>query len=112
MGNMENVNLLRYLYDSNVVLIPSLSEGLGNVAIEALMMGATVVASDVGGLKEVINSKDIGILYQKNNPDDLFNFLEKLYSRKIIFSKENIRNSYLHRFTIERHINKFLKIIS
>src|SRR5690606_36416829 len=45
MGNMENVNLLRYLYDSNVVLIPSLSEGLGNVAIEALMIGATVVAS-------------------------------------------------------------------
>lgn len=112
MGNIENVNLLRYLYDSNVVLIPSLSEGLGNVAIEALMMGATVVASDVGGLKEVINSKDIGILYQKNNPDDLFNILEKIYSQKIIFSKEDIRNSYLHRFTIERHINKFLKIIS
>jgi len=112
MGNMENVNLLRYLYDSNVVLIPSLSEGLGNVAIEALMMGATVVSSDVGGLKEVINSKDIGILYQKNNPDDLFNILERLYNQKIIFSKEDIRNSYLDRFTIEHHINKFLKIIS
>lgn len=111
-GELPHKNLLRYLYDSNIVLIPSLSEGLGNVAIESLMMGATVVSSDIGGLKEVINSSEIGYLYATKNPEELIHLLEDIYGNKRILSKEKIRASFLERFTLENHVNQFLKIIS
>ncbi len=46
----------------DIVLIPSQWEGLGIVAMEAMAAGRMVIASSVGGLKEIIQNKTTGIL--------------------------------------------------
>jgi len=45
---------------ADVVAVPSLNEGLGLSAIEALSTGCPVVATDVGGLPEVIVDEVLG----------------------------------------------------
>jgi glycosyltransferase involved in cell wall biosynthesis len=45
---------------ADVVAVPSLTEGLGLSAIEALSTGCPVIASDVGGLPEVISDDYLG----------------------------------------------------
>jgi glycosyltransferase involved in cell wall biosynthesis len=45
---------------ADVVAVPSLTEGLGLSAIEALSTGCPVVATDVGGLPEVITDDSLG----------------------------------------------------
>ena len=45
---------------ADVVAVPSLTEGLGLSAIEALSAGCPVVATDVGGLPEVITNDGLG----------------------------------------------------
>ena len=45
---------------ADVVAVPSLTEGLGLSAIEALSAGCPVVATDVGGLPEVISDDYLG----------------------------------------------------
>jgi glycosyltransferase involved in cell wall biosynthesis len=45
---------------ADVVVVPSLTEGLGLSAIEALSAGCPVVATDVGGLPEVITDDYLG----------------------------------------------------
>ena len=45
---------------ADVVAVPSLTEGLGLSAIEALSTGCPVVATDVGGLPEVITDDFLG----------------------------------------------------
>ncbi len=55
---------LRSLYyaAADVCVIPSLYEPFGSVALEALIHGTPVVASNVGGLKFVVASEETGLL--------------------------------------------------
>jgi teichuronic acid biosynthesis glycosyltransferase TuaC len=49
--------IARWLAASNVFCLPSDSEGCPNVVIEALSCGRPVVASNVGGIPELLNSR-------------------------------------------------------
>ncbi len=46
-----------YLTQAKVLLIPSLYEGFGLVALEALLLGVPVIASPVGGLVDIASEK-------------------------------------------------------
>lgn len=59
-GHRERV--ADYLCESDVVAVPSLNEGFGLVALEALAVGRPVVASRVGGLVEVLDDGRMGRL--------------------------------------------------
>jgi glycosyltransferase involved in cell wall biosynthesis len=56
-----------FLEKSDVLLIPSVWEGLGVVAMEAMSAGRIVVASNVGGLREVIHDQKDGFLCEAKN---------------------------------------------
>lgn len=51
-----------------IVVMPSLSEGMPMVALEAGALGKPVVASAVGGLREVIDNGETGILVPPADP--------------------------------------------
>jgi glycosyltransferase involved in cell wall biosynthesis len=51
-----------WLEGAAVVVVPSLGEGFGRVAIEAMERGRAVIASDVGGLAEVVAHGSTGML--------------------------------------------------
>ncbi len=52
------------LWASDVLAMPSLKEGLGVAALEAMASALPVVASDVGGLREVVEDGRSGIVVQ------------------------------------------------
>lgn len=56
---------------STVVCIPSLREQFGMVAVEAMMCGAPVVASRVGGLQDLVINELTGYLVDRLNPPAL-----------------------------------------
>lgn len=56
---------------ADVVAVPSLSEAFGLVAAEALALGRPVVASDVGGLPEVVGRSPRGTLVPAADPGAL-----------------------------------------
>jgi glycosyltransferase involved in cell wall biosynthesis len=61
---------------SNLVCLPSYSEGLPNVVIEALASGRPVVASEVGGIPELIDS-NCGVLVTPRDSERLESALEQ-----------------------------------
>ncbi len=56
------------LWASDVFAMPSVKEGLGVAALEAMASGLPMIASDVGGLREVVEPERTGILVAPENP--------------------------------------------
>lgn len=57
--------------DATLVVVPSLSEGQGLVAIEAMACGRAVIASRVGGLVETVVEGETGLLVEPNDATQL-----------------------------------------
>lgn len=53
---------------SDVVVLPSLSEGLPVVLLEAMAYGRPIVATDVGGTRELIEDGRTGLLVRPRDP--------------------------------------------
>ena len=50
------------LESAGIVVVPSLGEGFGMVALEAMERGRPVIASDVGGLAEIVVDGETGLI--------------------------------------------------
>ena len=69
-GAIDNTKMSMYLSSADVVVIPSLLEATSIAALEAMACERVVVASDVGGLPEIIDN-EVGRLFEVGNVADL-----------------------------------------
>jgi len=63
---------------ADIFCMPSINEALGYSLIEAMAAGKPVVATNVGGIPEVVTDASEGILVQPGSTDELANELERL----------------------------------
>lgn len=67
------------VYDTAVLtVIPSNWEGQGIVALEAMASGCPVVASDVDGLRDVIDAEKTGVLVDTTDPEEFARTLDRV----------------------------------
>ncbi|HEY5114172.1 MAG TPA: glycosyltransferase, partial [Nakamurella sp.] len=68
-GMLTLPEVKQVLSASTVFVCPSVYEPLGIVNLEAMACGAAVVASDVGGIPEVVNNGETGLLVHYDSTD-------------------------------------------
>ena len=68
-GMLTLPEVKQVLSASTVFVCPSVYEPLGIVNLEAMACGAAVVASDVGGIPEVVNNGETGLLVHYDAAD-------------------------------------------
>lgn len=61
-------HMLGYLRSADLLVNPSLSEGLPNIILEAMALGVPVVATSVGGVPELIQHEANGLLVPAKDP--------------------------------------------
>jgi len=82
LGHVPDEYLPEILASASVVSIPSLSEGLPIVLLEAMSMGKPVVGTRTGGIPDVIRNEQTGVLVEKRNTQALACALNSLLSDK------------------------------
>lgn len=76
LGRVDDTREL--LWASDVFAMPSVNEGLGVAALEAMASGLPVIASDVGGLREAVQHDRSGIIVPPAHPQAIASALGRL----------------------------------
>ena len=64
LGRLEYNLIPTYMYYSDILILPSIEEGVGRVLLEAMSMNLPIVASNVGGIPLVIDNNKDGLLFE------------------------------------------------
>jgi colanic acid/amylovoran biosynthesis glycosyltransferase len=78
VGRCGKGQVIENLRNSDVLLLPSLSEGISNSAMEAMAVGLPIVASAVGGMPELVRDGVEGLLVPPGDPERIADAIELL----------------------------------
>jgi teichuronic acid biosynthesis glycosyltransferase TuaC len=90
---------VKYFYHiADIFVLPSHSEGLPTVLAEAMAIGLPIVATDVGGIPEIITHGKNGYLVKAGDTDSLSEALNVLVSNNTIrLEMSNLNKVYAHK---------------
>jgi glycosyltransferase involved in cell wall biosynthesis len=101
----EPINLMSMM---DIVVVPSLNETFGITIIESFALKKIVIASDIGGIKEIVQNGINGYLFTPKSTNQLSELIRNIQTGKINTSKigKNAMNFALNNFTSEIMANK------
>ncbi|MBL7787727.1 MAG: glycosyltransferase family 4 protein [Chitinophagales bacterium] len=112
-GVVSHKTILSLLKWADLVVIPSISEGFGMVAIEALMQQAIILCSDAGGLPEIIQHQKTGFLFRSQNTESCLQQLAFLYAHRheTLLHREALLAYYQEHFTQTIQMQRFCEVV-
>ena len=72
-GSVKSENVLTELNKYDIILLPSIREGYPGIIIEGYSLGMPVIATNLRGIKEIVESNDSGILIPPKDVSSLHN---------------------------------------
>ena len=97
----------KYVNEAHVFVLPSLSEGFGIAAVEAMFAKKTVVCTEVGGIPEFVTHTENGFLFNPTELDQLVSLLKLVYN----MPKDQLKNigekgydAVIEKFTVENYV--------
>lgn len=97
----------------DAVIVPSLKEGFGLTAVNAMAMCRPVIASRVGGLSEVVVGGETGLLVEPGNIESLADAMKRISDDAAMAHQmgEAGRLRAVERFEINKQISKVAKVL-
>jgi glycosyltransferase involved in cell wall biosynthesis len=109
VGQKENVG--DYLAAFDLFIFPSRHEGLGSILLDAMDFGLPIIASNVGGIPEIIKNEVNGILVDLNSLDDYYNALKSLFSDTKMRSQMQQSNTEKGKsFSVKTMTDQYIKL--
>ena len=117
-GQLPRHDLGKEYAKADVLCMPSIDEAYGMVAIESMMCGTPVIASNIGGLSSLVDNDKTGILVKPNSPNEISNAILSLYLNKkrlkelSLLAKSSANNIFTWNKTIVRVAKAIQRSIS
>lgn len=114
LGAKSFCEVLGFMKVSDIFVNPSYNEGLPTTVLEAGVCECGIVATDVGGTREIITHNQSGILVRPKNIPELASSIERLLGNEAerkAFGK-SAKQAIFERFNWENSINAYIEEIN
>ena len=113
-GIAVHKEVARYMKASDLLLFPSWAEGLPNVVIESMAVGLPVVATDVGGIPEILYNEITGLSVPKQNVEKLTEAAMQMIENQTLRENciNNAKKLVEDKFDVNKNINKLITFIN
>ncbi|MBN1187814.1 MAG: glycosyltransferase family 4 protein [Bacteroidales bacterium] len=117
LGWQTQTQVFEHLERSKAFVLPSLQESLPVSIIEAMAAGKVVIASDVGGICELIEQGKSGFLFPRNDKAKIKDILLKLYydtdlqSAVSSSARKRAYETYLPEIVAKKTFEFYLKVL-
>lgn len=109
VGNQPQTMLNKIYNIADCSCVPSRREPFGLVAAEAMLCGTPVIATNEGGLPDFV-TKDVGVLVQSENSDELYDAVKGILNKKIKFDSNHIADKIKENYSQDSLINEFVDV--
>lgn len=100
-----------YLQAADLLAFPTIREGLGMAALEAMSMGVPVLAADNRGTREFMIDRKNGYVCKRNHPDDYAKLIQKMYEEQEHWSTNTEKRVQIRRSTEDFDKKNTIKIM-
>jgi len=87
LGHVPQEEIPKHLWEADIFIRPSLSEGMGNSFIEAMAAGLPVIGTPVGGIVDFLRDGETGLFVEIKNPRLISFQVQKLISDRVLHDK-------------------------
>jgi glycosyltransferase involved in cell wall biosynthesis len=118
LGPLSYEHLLPLYRNSSLFLFPSLYENAPYSLFEAMSSGMPIIASDSGGVSEVITHEENGLLFSPESPDDIVVHVKRMYNERKFAEKmgnnaaRSIRTLLNPDSLIDEHIDFYRSVLN
>lgn len=109
-GWIERKEIPYFLSKIKYFLLPSYTEGLPNVILEAMGCGCCVITTPVGGIPDVIEDGVNGIIIKDNTPQSIYEGLQRAKSSNLNKISKNANNTIKFQYTLKKSVENFVSI--
>ena len=105
---------MSYMPCFDLIILPTYEETFGLIVAEAMMMEVPVIGSNAGGVPEIINHQENGLLFESKNYNDLRKKIDFIIEKKectttIVNKASKFANE---RYGYQKHFIRFEELIT
>jgi L-malate glycosyltransferase len=111
-GWVDPTEVRHAMEQSDILFMPSLSEGLSVVGVQALEAGLAIVANNVGGFSDLVEDGKNGVLATPGDVDTLMNALTQFLSDSdVLLQARKESQIFSTRFDLELVVDKYERLM-
>ena len=112
VGSVDRESVMEYYSQSNLMILPSVSEGLARVIFESQATGCPVLVTDAPGMGDIVIDGQTGYVFESNNLESLTNKIQEIKTnyKDAIHVGKNAKDFILSNYSADNFKFSFKKL--